>query len=595
MPPKEESSNADANQAQLIDLLQEQSIDIDSINRALHYIQSLPENQRQGPILENRAKHLYMSWSSCTTRHYRIHQAASPDQKKIRSYFTNRVFEQLEEKYLQVTDQVSLWMTQITLNQPATHRLQSSTGSTIADSNVKLPRINIPSFSGKFTDWAAFKDAFESLIKNRHSLSALEKLHYLKSSVEGDANDLICNVPLNATNFDTAWTLLETRYSNTRATVNAHLNEIFSLESIKKESASQLLTLRNVVKRNISALQNLGRRTEFYNDILINRIVEKLDAKTQRDWELSLSCNTECPTFDEFDNFLLSRIRALEALNHFDVAQKSNQTQNKNVQSQANSFARKPKVLNANSYVVTYPKPQCPICDQEHKIYKCQKFESMSISDRYNNIKTAKLCINCFAPSHKVQECSSTYTCRKCKQKHHTMLHRETSTNNARQSQLEGENGSTSNKGQTDSTNVQSHFLSTNKLAPKKVLLATVRLWVTSNSNRKVQVRALLDQGSTWSFISNKLATTLNASRTRVTATLSGLSGTSVGTASSAVEINLLPFHTETPVFKTQALVLPKITFYIPEKRIALERWPHLMNIPLADDPSSDEEIYTCS
>lgn len=281
-PPKSEVSKEE--QTQLFDhLYQEQSLEIESLYRSINYVENLQEDQHQGPILENRSKHLYMSWSSITSRHYRLHQIATPEVKKIRSYFTKKCYEHLEERYLNITDLISLWMTQCQ-NQQSSNQLQLPNVSTQEGSNIKLPTIKIPTFSGKFTDWVAFRDSFQSLVIDRNSLLSLEKLHYLKSSVQGDANELICNVPLNATNFKTAWTLLETRYSNIRGTVNAHLNEIFSLELLKKESATQLLMMRNVINRNLSALQNLKRPNEFYSDILINRVVVNLDFKTQRDW-----------------------------------------------------------------------------------------------------------------------------------------------------------------------------------------------------------------------------------------------------------------------------------------------------------------------
>lgn len=104
---------------------------------------------------------------------------------------------------------------------------------------------------------------------------------------------------------------------------------------------------------------------------MINRLVERLDNNTQRDWQLHLAQTTNCPTYDDFDNFMLTRIRALEALHPGESIVKPNQTQNKqaNNQSKGNS-TRNNKSIVANSYVVSDKKLQSSICNDNNKIYK---------------------------------------------------------------------------------------------------------------------------------------------------------------------------------------------------------------------------------
>lgn len=115
-------------------------------------------------------------------------------------------------------------------------------------------------------------------------------------------------------NFEVAWDLLVTQYDNKIALTNAHLNALFSIEPIKKESPTLLRMLRNTIKKHIGALSQLGRHTAGYDDILINRAVALLDSRTKRDWELSLAARTDYPSFDDFDKFLSERIHVLDSL-----------------------------------------------------------------------------------------------------------------------------------------------------------------------------------------------------------------------------------------------------------------------------------------
>lgn len=47
-----------------------------------------------------------------------------------------------------------------------------------------LPRIQLPTFSGKYEDWPAFRNLFKSIISKDTSTSPVEKLHYLKTCLK---------------------------------------------------------------------------------------------------------------------------------------------------------------------------------------------------------------------------------------------------------------------------------------------------------------------------------------------------------------------------------------------------------------------------
>jgi len=55
---------------------------------------------------------------------------------------------------------------------------------------TSLPRIKLQTFSGAYEDWPAFRDLFLSIIGDNSSISAVEKLHYLRSCLQGPAKRL---------------------------------------------------------------------------------------------------------------------------------------------------------------------------------------------------------------------------------------------------------------------------------------------------------------------------------------------------------------------------------------------------------------------
>ena len=69
----------------------------------------------------------------------------------------------------------------------------------------------------------------------------------------------------------------------------------------------------------------------------------------------------------------------------------------------------------------------CYLCSQDHRIMDCVKFKQKTVIERKNFVKEQKLCFNCLSKAHMLKECQSELRCRVdgCKQKHHTLLHKE--------------------------------------------------------------------------------------------------------------------------------------------------------------------------
>jgi len=108
------------------------------------------------------------------------------------------------------------------------------------------------------SDWLTFKDLFNSLVSANPTLSSVEKLQYLKTSLVGSAASLLKNTTLTADNFQKAWESLIIFYENKRLLVNAALHSLFTLKRMTKESSSemeQLYTNVTQIYRTLDTLQ----------------------------------------------------------------------------------------------------------------------------------------------------------------------------------------------------------------------------------------------------------------------------------------------------------------------------------------------------
>lgn len=105
----------------------------------------------------------------------------------------------------------------------------------------------------------------------KYILTNLERLHFLKDAVKGDALDLICNIQLLDANFDVAWKLLCAQYENVPVLVNSHLNAIFNLTPIDRKSREGLTKLRMAVCNKF-----IGSKGRISGDLLTHIAIYRL-------------------------------------------------------------------------------------------------------------------------------------------------------------------------------------------------------------------------------------------------------------------------------------------------------------------------------
>ena len=80
-------------------------------------------------------------------------------------------------------------------------RYESYGGTT---SKLRLPKLELPTFTGCYTDWMSFIDLFKASIDSNSQLTNSEKLNYLRACVKGDAAKLINSITITDTNYTIA-------------------------------------------------------------------------------------------------------------------------------------------------------------------------------------------------------------------------------------------------------------------------------------------------------------------------------------------------------------------------------------------------------
>ena len=65
----------------------------------------------------------------------------------------------------------------------------------------RLPKLELPTFSGDPLNWQSFWDSFEAAVNSNPTLSPIHKFNYLKAQLQGDAARAISDLPLTELNY----------------------------------------------------------------------------------------------------------------------------------------------------------------------------------------------------------------------------------------------------------------------------------------------------------------------------------------------------------------------------------------------------------
>lgn len=268
--------------------------------------------------------------------------------------------------------------------------------------------MQLPHFSGKYEDWPSFRDLFLSIVGKDPSITAVEKLHYLKTSVKAEADKLIRNLSTTAGNFDRAWGTLRGHYENKRLLVWAYLSQFVSIPKMKSESAIKLRRLYHGLKDTVSSMESIDRPIDHGGDLFVHLTVEKLDSRSRREWEAEISDSSEPSSYAALKRFLQRQLHTLEAI----APAKSEGASTKN----GNNASRSVRSLLVNK------QGRCILCKRDHFVLHCDDYKKKTASERKRIIEEKNLCLNCLG-RHKVDECSSKRNCSACNARHHSSIH----------------------------------------------------------------------------------------------------------------------------------------------------------------------------
>ncbi|KAF9789924.1 hypothetical protein SFRURICE_021592 [Spodoptera frugiperda] len=164
----------------------------------------------------------------------------------------------------------------------------------------------------------------------------------------------------------------------------------------------------------------------------------------------------------------------------------------------------------------------CALCNADHGLWLCAQFLQMSDEQKLKTVNQLNYCVNCLF-NHFNKQCFSTKRCRKCYASHNTLLHEGIMMKNQSNTSAKSYHKATTTptnfraaKNEHASTHVSQNDIT-------ETLLSTAIVKITGADGTQHTMRALIDQGSQISIISEHAAQILKLKRNKCKGTIFGI------------------------------------------------------------------------
>ncbi|XP_059608215.1 uncharacterized protein LOC132256052 [Phlebotomus argentipes] len=443
------------------------------------------------------------------------------------------------------------------------------TASSDPSRSIKLPQIQLPTFSGKYSSWISFKDRFISCVKSSTSLNDVQKLEYLQSALTGDAESLIKHLPTTAANFGVAWELLIEKYERKSEIIADHVRTFYNMPSVTSLEPTAIQKISNILSESTLALDAINVTTR--DPWLIQFTLDKLDTESRVLW--GRECGNRVPTLKEFRAFLNQR--CIDATNAIPINKMP-----PNERSQVPKPASQPKKQMPSIHNATATN-NCKCCNQSaHPLYKCARFLAHSPGERFEVVKKLSLCRNCLA-SHHTNSCTF-HKCRKCQGKHNVLLHDkfvgESSadppaplpppSNPSPVANINTQTTPSSSGGHTNFTGHSTVTLSNSTSTSRphstvpKVFLATAVVDIITVSGQRIPCRVMLDGGAQVCIMTTSLYQKLRLPRSPSDITILGV-GSQANQVKHRVSTTIFSRKNGSQ-FSFESYIMPRISGDIP-------------------------------
>ena len=367
--------------------------------------------------------------------------------------------------------------------------------------SVRLPILEIPTFSGDRLKWTEFWDTFEATVDKNSNISNIEKLNYLLSKLSGEAKHSVSGILLSNENYAVVVELLKERYGDSQTVINSHYVELINLKPAQNTPRG-LRSLYDQIEKHLRSLQAMEQ--DINQDVFISMITSKIPKDVLIQLEIQKgACNT----------WTVKELR--ERLKQYVAARERAEQQFSPTKTESTGEPFKPMVMVSSAEALmtgahggnnrkerpTFSS-RCRFCDGYHWSDECPKYTTMD--SRKQRIKGC--CFICLKDGHNASEClkrgSRCYYCRQMNHHHRSLCPQKFGIPYRESAKLADEIPI-----EDGQVNTENSLISSGEM----VLMQTARADIKNDTHGgRHNVRLILDSGSQRTYITESLARKLH-------------------------------------------------------------------------------------
>ena len=366
---------------------------------------------------------------------------------------------------LKSSEPIDKWIDKLVLGQETSIAMPEalSTSDHLAQAIVRveserdLPKIALPIFDGSALLWPKFVEQFYVKIHCRPCITDTRRMDLLQSHVKGDAQKLVRGLGYTGRNYGLALKELKAAFGHHLLVARAYIEGVTSGPAIPTHDPVAMREFYVKIRDCITTLDQLHYRADLSSSDTLLRASKRLPADKVGKWNEHIKnvSNDREPSLIDLQNWLRERVKAdlspyaVKVLSFNNRKAKQTQVFSSSVNRDKQSIVtlntakihpdennkqgvseNQQKITSSSSVASgkeqnSTTKKACPICTEQHYLFRCNEYLNKGTQDRWSIVKEKKLCFNCLKFGHQTVKCLSPVRCRQsdCNKKHHTTLH----------------------------------------------------------------------------------------------------------------------------------------------------------------------------
>ena len=389
----------------------------------------------------------------------------------------------------------------------------------------------LPFFSGQADEWPLFLSVYRASTEQCGFTNA-ENAQRLQASLKGPARDAVRLMLSIPDNVETVISTLERRFGRPELVIADLVTKARSMKPLRTEDLNGLMEFTTAVNNIVMTMRLLNSTGHMTNPSLRQELVDKLPTSLKVQWGEFLrgqGQHHDMLSLEALAQWLTERADAASLVAPAKPPAKTGSALHAAPANQQHSQSQRPD----------RSQQTCQKCRGNHNISDCSKFRALPIKKRWDLIYLLDLCSCCFKPGHWKTECRAK-GCTKCPGKHHPLLHQDRPAPQDRAASQPRNNAEQVQKRTSAAPSATGATHTTQASKNEGVSFMTISV-ILQHKDRKVSALALLDPGSSLSFVRQEVAEKLGATRSGIQRQLSVavLGGKTVETKQHQVQLLL--------------------------------------------------------